>query len=597
MKEAADVKRLPARPRVFPASRIPGRQSVIDPALADEELIRRTAELSNHIPFSSGPAGELLEIGARFGEITGVARDQAVEAGVANQIHRDDLAEVRRAWREAIESGQPFVSEVRLRLLSGAYHWYRVRAVPQRDAAGAIQRWYGLAEDIHDFKATELALDWVATHDGLTRLLNRSAFLDAIEGIVVRIEDRDEHLALLVLDVDTFEDVNSQHGSEIGDRLLQQFAARITTSVGPKDLVARLGGDEFGILVRASSLGEPLDATVDALTRTLAQPMAVARSAAVSRVSIGAVIYRGFGADARELMRSATLALREAKQQSHHRVRMFESGMRASLQRRSSMLAVARQALRQKRIVPFYQPKLNFVTRRIEGFEALLRIRGMRPGVIGPNFIAAAFNDPELAVAITDRMLDLVTRDMANWRARGVAFGSVAVNAAQGDLRGGNFPERVFRRLEKANLPPDCLEIEVTETVLLDQVADGAEQALDALSAGGVRIALDDFGTGFASLTHLQRFPVDVIKIDQSFVRDITNGDGEAAIVRAIIDLSRSLSIKTVAEGVETAEQARLLAGMGCDHAQGFLFAQSMPATAVPEHLDVSSAGGLAGLF
>jgi EAL domain-containing protein (putative c-di-GMP-specific phosphodiesterase class I) len=248
------------------------------------------------------------------------------------------------------------------------------------------------------------------------------------------------------------------------------------------------------------------------------------------------------------------------------------------MQRRISMLSLARSALTDDRILPFYQPKVDLVTGAVEGFEALLR--WLHPGKDpqSPATIAAAFEDLSLAAEISDRMIGRVIEDAARWRDEGIRFHHVAVNAAAAEFRRGDFADKLLERLSRAKVPPSCLQVEVTETVFLGRGAECVERALRALSGAGVQIALDDFGTGYASLSHLKQFPVDIIKIDRSFVRDLEDGTGDAAIIDAVISLGRSLGIRIVAEGVENERQHSLLRSLGCDAGQGYFYGRAAPA-------------------
>jgi EAL domain-containing protein (putative c-di-GMP-specific phosphodiesterase class I) len=252
--------------------------------------------------------------------------------------------------------------------------------------------------------------------------------------------------------------------------------------------------------------------------------------------------------------------------------------MRGALQGRLSMIALARDALKNDRIEPFYQPKVNLRTGAIDGFEALLRWRDPRRGVQRPDTIAAAFDDVALAAELTDRMVERVIADIGDWRGRGLAFGHVAINAAAAEFRRGDFAERLLERLAEAAIPPELVQLEVTETVFLGRGADHVGRALRTLSSAGVKIALDDFGTGFASLSHLKQFPVDTIKIDRSFIRDIETDADARAIVRAVVNLAGSLEIAVVAEGIETESQHGRLIAKGCDVGQGYFYSAAVPA-------------------
>ena len=276
------------------------------------------------------------------------------------------------------------------------------------------------------------------------------------------------------------------------------------------------------------------------------------------------------------------MALYAAKAAGRATMMMFEPQMRDDIQRRMAMVQQARSALRDDRVVPYYQPKLDLDSGTVEGFEALLRWRMPNARIGLPAALEAAFEDLEVAAAISDRMIERVIGDMRRWLDRGTPFQHVAVNASAAEFRRDNFAERVLEQLRRAEIPTHCFQLEVTETVFLGRGAEYGHRALALLSAQGVKFALDDFGTGYASLRHLKQFPVDIIKIDRSFVRDMEIDPGDEAIVRAVINLGRSLGISVVAEGIEAASQAARLLDLGCDFGQGFAFSPAVGATRVP---------------
>jgi EAL domain-containing protein (putative c-di-GMP-specific phosphodiesterase class I) len=284
-------------------------------------------------------------------------------------------------------------------------------------------------------------------------------------------------------------------------------------------------------------------------------------------------------------MKSGDIALAVAKAAGRGQHVTFAPEMRASLQHRTSMLNVARDALQRDCIVPHYQPKVVLATGAIAGFEALLRWRDTRGTIHGPATLAAAFEDLELAAQLSDRMIDRSVEDARHWLEAGVDFGHVAVNAAAAEFRRDDFAEGVLERLRDAGVPTGRFQLEVTESVFLGRGAEYVERALTLLSKEGVRIALDDFGTGYASLRHLNQFPVDILKIDQSFVRGMGSNAAEAAIVRTLINLGESLGIEVVAEGIEEPAQAEALRALGCHYGQGFFFSQAVSAETVPELL------------
>jgi EAL domain-containing protein (putative c-di-GMP-specific phosphodiesterase class I) len=300
------------------------------------------------------------------------------------------------------------------------------------------------------------------------------------------------------------------------------------------------------------------------------------------RASLGASMFPAHGNASREVLKNADVALYAAKAAGRATLMMYNPELREDMQRRQAMVHLARNAIADDRVIPYYQPKLDLQSGTVDGFEALLRWR-MPNGRIGqPASLEAAFENLEVAAALSDRMIDRVIADMRVWLDRGIAFKHVAVNASAAEFRRDNFAERVLDQLARAQIPTRCFQIEVTETVFLGRGAESIHRALALLDARGVKIALDDFGTGYASLRHLKQFPVDIIKIDRSFVRDMDVDPGDEAIVRAVINLGKSLGIHVVAEGIESDAQARHLMRLGCDFGQGFLFSKAVGANRVP---------------
>jgi diguanylate cyclase (GGDEF)-like protein len=387
-----------------------------------------------------------------------------------------------------------------------------------------------------------------------------------------------------LLDLDHFKEVNDTLGHDAGDALLQAFADRLRTSVRPSDVVARLGGDEFAIILIGCG-SEEAQAISGKIIASLRSPFIYEDRLLDCRASIGASTFPMHGVNPKELMKSADMALYSAKSSGRGTAKLFDPVLRDTLQKRVSMLSLGRDALRGRQIFPFYQPKVNLSTDAVSGFEALLRWRHPRLGIRLPGTIAACFDDPELAVAISDRMIEQVVADMRCWLNQGLDFGSVAVNASAAEFRTGDFAEGILQQLKEADVPTSCFQLEVTETVFLGHGAECVERDLNLLSSEGVKIALDDFGTGYASLSHLRQFPVDIIKIDRSFVRDMLTNTDDIAIARAVINLGESLGMSVVAEGVETKDQEAQLRRMGCGYSQGFLYSEAFEGSRMPAYL------------
>lgn len=426
--------------------------------------------------------------------------------------------------------------------------------------------------DITDEKSTEERILWAAEHDPLTGLANRRLFVKRLSEAVAQAEQEQSQVGLLLFDIDKLKQANDTLGHDAGDFLLRTFVGRLAEVRRDCDTIARLGGDEFALIMPGLTNDGQMIERAQALLDRMREPLNYGGRLIECRASIGACVYPAHGRDAASLQRNADVALYRAKSQGRCRLVVFEAEMRSELQLMSSMLEMARQALTTNGIIPHYQPKVALGTGKLIGFEALLRWKHPRRGIQGPGHISAAFEDMDLAEALSERMFRLVLAQMRGWLDAGHDFGHVAVNASAAEFLRDNFAERVLGQLREAGVPPQYLELEVTESVLLGHQADRADHILRTLSNAGVRIALDDFGTGFASLSHLQRFPVDTIKIDRSFVRDLEHSTYGGAIIRAVISLGRSLGMTVVAEGIETEAQVRFLVDHQCDTGQGFFF-------------------------
>lgn len=543
-----------------------------------EEHYRYSVELNPQIPWTADPKGNIRDTSSRWCDLTGMPVEEALGSGWVRALHPDDLSPTQQRWLRALSSGEAFDTDYRVRMADGSYRWFRARAAARRNASGAIVRWYGTLEDIHDRKHAEERLRQAAYHDDLTGLPNRRLLHEHLREAISDAAKRQRMVGFLLVDVDHLKQINDRFGHDAGDALLQEFAERLRRIVCSTDMVARVGGDEFAVILADVEGENDVVATAKAILTHMQEPFRRNGKSLDCRASIGGTVSTGAGARIKDILKQADLALYHCKGDGRGAFRMFKSEMREWEQKIASALRFAGRAMTFGWVEPFYQPKIMPASGTVGGFEALLRWRHPLRGIQAPAAIAPAFDDPDLGIAIGERMRFRVFRDMRGWLDAGLHIGRVAINAAAVEFRRDDYAERVLEELRWAGVPASCLEVEVTESVFLGPGAEIVERALCVLSEAGVTIALDDFGTGYASLSHLKRFPVDVIKIDRSFVSNLETDAGDAAIVRAVLSLGQNLGITVVAEGVETAAQVSCLREQGCNLVQGYHVGRPMPA-------------------
>jgi diguanylate cyclase (GGDEF)-like protein/PAS domain S-box-containing protein len=552
---------------------------------ASEERYRLASRATNDVIWDWTIGADHIEWSDAVDTVLGYpeAKGGTTSEWWVGMVHPSDqpriVAQLKRTLKGASDH---WSQELRLLTRSGQYLDMLSRGYVVRDQAGKPVRLVGALLDMTARKRSEDELRWAATHDPMTQLPNRKLFEMRLATALDGASEQGVSVGLMVLDVDGFKTLNDTHGHLAGDALLRELAGRLTRHVPSDATVARLGGDELAIILPSLAPEDARPQRLDAFLQKMNAPLDYEHHQIDISLSVGAAMFPHDGENAEALLKSADLALYAAKAEGGGKIRVFDSDLRETAEREKTMFLESREALSDDRIVPFYQPKICLSSGAILGFEALLRWHHHRRGLQSPGSIGAALEDRQLAVQITDRMLDRTISDMVLWLEQGCDFKRIAVNGSAEDFRAGDFAERILGRLARSGVPPSCIELEVTETVFLGKHISQVERTLRTLREEGVTIALDDFGTGYASLTHLQQFPVDIIKIDQTFVSRMTLADEDMIIIGALIDLAKNLGIGTVAEGVETQQQAHLLGLRGCDAAQGYFFERAIPASRVP---------------
>jgi diguanylate cyclase (GGDEF)-like protein/PAS domain S-box-containing protein len=440
-------------------------------------------------------------------------------------------------------------------------------------AAGAVI----VFRDVSVARAMALQMTHSAEHDFLTGLPNRMLLNDRISQAISFAPRHLKHVAVLFLDLDGFKHINDSLGHPTGDRLLQSIAKRLVECVRASDTVSRQGGDEFVVLLSEVELAEDAAITARRMLQAVAQPHSIDQHDLHVTTSIGVSVYPDDGLDAETLIKNADTAMYQAKENGRQSFQFFKPSMNARAVERQSIEESLRRALERQEFALHYQPKINLTTGAITGAEALIRwVHPMR-GLISPADFIPVAEDCGLILSIGAWVLREACAQARAWMDADLPVMSMAVNVSAMEFRHESFLDGLVAILDETGLDPKFLELELTESVLMKHAAATAV-ILRTLRESGIRVAVDDFGTGYSSLSYLQKFPVDAVKIDQSFVRQISTAGDDTTIVKAIIGMARGLKLRVIAEGVETPEEAAFLRAYRCEEAQGYYFSRPVPA-------------------
>ncbi len=496
----------------------------------------------------------------------------------------EDMTLAERAVEEAVESLGPFNFEVRVRPPGEDVRWLAVRGSVEVDEDGTPARLVGTSQDVTDSKRAEeqsgillAELAHQALHDALTGLPNRALLLDRLDHALAQVSRTGSAVAVLFLDLDRFKLVNDSRGHAAGDQLLVRVAERLRQVGRPADTVARFGGDEFVMICQDAGVVGHAMHVADRVAEAFLPPFPLGTDDMFLNVSIGIAVSDG-RTSAAELLRNADAAMYQAKEHGRGRCEFFDETMRTEAAARLDVQTALHWAINRQEMLAHYQPLVDVRTGLPVGVEALVRWVHPTRGIVAPSEFVKLAEESGLIVPIDLAVMEQATEQCARWPAApSGARLNVSANLSIHHLRHPGLLGHVRSVLDASGLDPSSLCLELTESVLLEDV-DRHMRTLLELRALGVRLAIDDFGTGFSSLTYLKRFPVDVVKIDRSFVAGLGTDASDTAIVRSVIDLAHALSLQVVAEGVERPEQLDALRSLGCDVAQGFLFSPPRPA-------------------
>ncbi len=506
-------------------------------------------------------------------------------------VDAEDRERVDHALKRILTERVPCDIDHRIVLPNGSEFTVNLQAEAVAENQSKALTIVGTAQDISERKRSEREIHRLAYYDSLTGLPNRVLFKDRVTQAIAHARRYQYHLALLFLDLDRFKVINDTLGHNVGDLLLKHVADRLTDSVRHSDSIcrstdtdrnhelARLGGDEFTVLL--TNLRDVQDASRVArrILEALARPFSVNGQEIFVTVSVGIAIFPADGDCVDILLKNSDTAMYHAKEQGRNNFQYYSNVMNAAANERLVLEGEVRHATERQEFVVYYQPQVDLRSGRIMGAEALVRWQHPQRGLVGPSEFLQAASDTGMIRAIDECVLLTACRHSRAWQERGLAVPSVSINVSNSFFHGSTLLRAVQDALQETGLAPDRLELELTESIAMRNV-DTSINMLQQLKTMGVQLAIDDFGTGYSSLSYLQRLPLNRVKIDQSFIREILTHAQPVPIVRAIIAMAHSLQMDVLAEGVEDEAQRTILLAEGCDQAQGYLFGRPMPAAA-----------------
>jgi len=522
-----------------------------------------------------------------FEAISGYSREEVIGRDLLFLCNPDlDPAEHRRVL-EAIRHCHSVQSVMRSERKEGELFWNDLKIAPVTNADGTVTHFVGVSNDVTNAKLYEAQLEHLANHDPLTGLANRNLLQDHLSLAILSARRSGMLATLAFIDIDNFKCINDTLGHSAGDRVLKLIATRLRACVRESDTVARVGGDEFVIIFANQPSVAHVVEQLERVRQSVAEPIATDGHELYVNVSIGVSVFPRDGEDAETLLRGADAAMYHAKFIGRNNYQFYSPDLNAAVAARLQLEGSLRNAIERKELFLLYQPKIDIRTGKIVGAEALVRWQHPVRGLVAPAEFIPVAEETGLIVPLGEWVLTTACAELKELQSCGFMDFSIAVNLSGRQFKQRNFVERLADLIRSAGIRPQSLELELTESQLMDNPAYAAH-TLSELKKLGVRLSIDDFGTGYSSLSYLQKFPVDSIKIDRTFVKDVSQETEDAIITRAVISLGHNLNVKVIAEGVETQEQLAFLRRYHCDQIQGFYFSEAISAERLHRLLDGS---------
>ena len=528
--------------------------------------------------FRTTPDGRYLDANPALARIYGFATPEEL-VGSLHDIRRQlyvDMTRREEFMRIVKARGEISGFESQVYRKNGDKIWISENARAVFDDEGRVLHYEGTVEDITERRQNQERIEQQANYDSLTGLANRSLLNDRLQQAIYTAASYGARLAVVFVDLDRFKYINDTLGHDVGDRLLQVMAERLTAAVAATDTVARLGGDEFVLLLHGHAGPDTVGAALERLLPTIAAPLRYAQNDIEVTCSIGVALYPDDGNDPATLLKHADSAMYRAKEQGRNNFQFFTEELNRAIKERFDLESQLRRALERGQFELYYQPRVDLTSRQVIGCEALIRWHLPGRGLVPPSTFVPVAEEIGLIGQLSEWVLRTACAQNKRWLDLG-KWCVVSVNVSPQQFRGDGLVPMIANVLDDTGLPPDYLEIEITESTVMH---DGERMVdmLHALKDLGLHIAVDDFGTGYSSLSYLKRFPVDRLKVDRSFVQHITWDSDDAVIVRAIIALGHNLGLRVLAEGVETEQQIEFLRTNGCDELQGYYFSKPVSA-------------------